>query len=153
MTTTLSVIAVVISTFSLLVSYVAYRRAGPRIVVSVWKAVTAGATTTRVFHVVVHNGGRGPITVRDVGLHAESAKNQVVSVQQLRHAGEVIDGPELQHRIDGNDHGEWLVDGQHAARAFGATTQVRGYAELVRVRARGTYVRKASKWAEFNATP
>ena len=73
-----------------------------------------------------------------------------MSVRRLRGTGEVVRGPALQYRIDGNDHQEWGVDGAFAARGLGESTPVRGHVELVRIRGRGTYVRKSSKWAEFN---
>lgn len=54
------------------------------------------------FSIVVDNVGHGGITVPDVGLHADSANGERVSVRRLREAGIVVRGPDLPDRIDGS---------------------------------------------------
>jgi hypothetical protein len=161
----LAVASLVISLVSLVISTNAYRRAGPRLSVSVWKSVEVGrGEPERTFFVVVHNIGHGAITIRDAGLLADAPARGRVSGRQAREAGAQVNGPELPYRVEGNDYGEWAFDGRLAATALGAT-RVFGYVEVVSVggprwrrwltrMAQGTsYATITSKWSEYNETP
>lgn len=150
----LSAVSLAVSVLSIALATLAYRRAGYKVGVLVWKAATMGASTptTRVFTVVVANAGRGGITIRDVGLHADSSRRGRVSVQRLREEGEIVEGPDLPYRLDGSDFGEWRISGSHATTAFGVTTKVHGFTEVVRLGKVGAYTAISSKIAEFNAS-
>ncbi len=92
-----------------------------------------------------------PAPTGSVGLHADRANGQRVSVRRLREAGIEVQDPHLPHRIDGvKDHATWRVDGAHAAAVFGGTTKVRAYVELVDIRKRRTYTQLSSKWTEYD---
>jgi hypothetical protein len=162
----LAVASLVISLVSLVISTKAYRRAGPRLIVSVWKSVKVGrGEPERIFFVVVHNIGHGAITIRDAGLLADAPSPGRISGRQIRETGVQVNGPELPYRVEGNGFGEWAFDGRLAAKALGATTKVFGYVEVARIgdskwrrwlarsARRTSYTTVTSKWSEYNATP
>jgi hypothetical protein len=93
-----SLISVAILALSVAVGLATYRRARPRLVVSVWKEVIVGVgSRTRIFSKVVDNVGHGGITMHDVGVHADGVNGQCVSVCRLREAGIAVQGPDLPH--------------------------------------------------------
>jgi len=48
------------------------------------EVIVGSGSLTRIFSIVVDNVGHGGITVHDVGLHADGANGQRVSVRRLR---------------------------------------------------------------------
>jgi hypothetical protein len=74
--------AVVVGLATYVVGLATYRRARPRLAVSVQKEVIIGVgSRTRIFSIVIDNVGHGGITVPDVGLHADRANGQRMSVR------------------------------------------------------------------------
>jgi hypothetical protein len=150
-------LSLAVSLLSLFLSWLAYKRAGPRISVNIWKH--AFSSGHRVFIVVVQNRGAGEITLHDVGLVAEGSTSARISAPRLRQAGSEAKGPILPHRLRGRDSAEWDFQGTWATDTFGGTTKVYGYAEIVPglrsrwrkgSKATGEYAVIMSERSEFN---
>jgi len=157
----LSIVSTAVSGASFALALIAFKRGNPRVSVSIWKTAIVGVSTRRIFTIVVHNSGRSAVTIRDVGLLADQPGQQRLSIQDERRKAIAIDGPDLPCRIESYGFIEWRVDGGLAGEAFGMTTRVFAYAELVAIRdrrwnrgwrrpVRTTYEQVVSKWSEHN---
>ncbi len=111
------------------------RRGEPAPVVTQWKEVISGPHgNVRIFHIVLHNYGRGEATVVDVGIQ-EYKGSRSISIRRLREQGLEVGRPALTYRLEGLGWDEWtlrLTDYQD----WNDVAQVQAFAQITGQRRR-----------------
>lgn len=125
--------ALAVSSGSLAVSILTYRRGSPRPRVGIHPEINWGPGDQREYNILIAVTNQRPaaIQVKSVGLQAKGAPN--TSAASLH--GDLRRGPALPHKIDGFHAAEWRFRGKDVADVLVAITgrpvsQLRGVVEL-----------------------
>ncbi len=99
-----SIVALGVSSLSLIVSFVNYRVGGPRVVISARRIVEDGRTTG--LYVEARNSGRGAITLNIIQLDAHQLTGGYVASRLVTESA----GATLPYRLDGHAACEWILN-------------------------------------------